>query len=575
MRWIAIMFAVLLAAAPFGCARDVHSAEPIDGVAWVVVIEAGEGGEFLRASPLLPYDGSARSFEQHDDAKTVWIAGYSAEEIAALGTPTPDALFKGQGCDPALPPPRWQQKVFGDDPTVADLPKLTGNWLRDHCPVLEATDIDVRCAVSRCFAYTRQTGCEVAVDLEACGLPTVRGRLHPGGDLCLEPDDRCVAENEDHPTLTCTAPKNCEIHLYPNPAAPDWSVVETKAVPTATERSPIGDDGIGLHPILGYSGWFADFAVLDDRVFVATHAGRYQESRSCVDPSQMEARSFTLDTLQPIATSTLPPCTSKLERDPHGDGVIAFYAGQAWRTGRFDKEGRLLASEPVPLPDARVWHPSASVVDLERDRIWVVFSTYDGANAYSLLSVDAISLTGRFLDVTETETALSIALAPDGTLVIPDNERTSVRFYDPETESTKGYARPSALLGSVRFGSIAFIDGANTFLVPVPSDEPAIYLFRSPGVIEHRRGFWATRDFGPLHAIAWPANRDYALIGAATPNDRPPRETVLALYDGRSDTFVPGVLNAGFGAPTHLRSSDRAVYVGFNWDSRLMRIEPR
>lgn len=576
MRRFALTFAV--AVASNACTPEVRSGEPEAGIAWAAVIEAGADGQFLRATPLFAYDGRAQSFAQHDDAKSAWIVGYSAEEIARLGTPTSDPLIAHQGCDPPLPPPRWRQRVLGgesgENDETAEPPALSAIWMRDRCPILETVDIDVRCVFARCFAFTQQVGCEVSIHLEACGFPNARGRVHPDGTLCVEPGDQCVAENGEHPILSCAMPKACEIHLWPGSGEPDWSVIETKLVPTATERAPMQEGDLGLHPILGYSGWFADFAVLEDRVFVATHAGRYQDGRACRDPAPMEVRSFTLDTLQPISTSTLPPCTSKLERDPHGDGVIALYEGQAWKIGRFDKEGRLLASSPVPLPDARLWFPSATLFDLQRDRLWVAFSTYEGANAYSLFSFDAMTLSGRFIDLTETETALGLALAPDGKVVIPDNVRASVRFFDPETERTEGYVRPSAIFGSIRFGGITFVEGGDTFLIPVPSDDPAMYLFRAPGMNDHRRGFWATRDFGPLHAITWPANRDYALIGAST-SASPPRTAVLALYDAKNDTFVPGVLEAGFGAPTHLRSGARAVYVGFNWDARLMRIEPR
>lgn len=567
--------AFLIALAASACDQELHSAEPEAGVAWTAVIEAGEDGRFLRATPLLPYDGRANSFAQHEDAKTVWIAGWTAEEIAVLGTPTGDALKEVVGCDPPLPAPHWQARVLGGEAKDAIMPALTGTWMRDRCPVLETADVDVRCVFTRCFAYTRQTGCDVAIDLESCSFPTVRGRIHPDGTLCLEPGAQCLASNEDHPVLNCSSPEACEIHIWPNPGVPDWEVIETKVVESATERVPFSGDG-GLYPIMAHSGWFADLVVLGDRVLVSTHAGRFQDGRLCDHPLPMEARSFALDTLAPIATSTLPPCTSKLERDPHGDGFIGFFRGAApsWNAGRFDKEGRLLASAPIAMPDDRVWDPFASIVDLERDRVWVTFSAFENGGAYALYYLQLSTWTVERVDVTEDESSLGIALSQNGTVVIA-HEKAAARFYDPESERTEGYARLAALLGSVRLGSIAFLDAANLFVMPVPNDDPSIYLFSGTGVIEHRRGFLATRDYGPYRASVWPANRDYALIGAGSNSDTPPRRSVLTLYDGRTDRFLPGVLEVGFGATTHMRTGERAVYVGFSWDARLMRIEPR
>lgn len=567
-----LLLACLLAAS---CAREVLTSEPIPGVAWTAVIESDESGEIVYASALVPYEGRAITFDKDPRATSIWSVGYPKEEIDAFGEPSADPLFAALGCDTALPKPLWSAHLLGATPEAEMPPSLSAPWLLKSCPPLEAIDLDVTCAPARCFAYTMQTGCAVQIDLDRCDLPSTTGRVRPDGTLCVDATERCKVTYDQHPSLECSGADLCTIEVLPASSIPNWQVDERRVVPGAVERVPVEVTAFGVHPIAMASGWFADVTVLEDRVVVASYEGRFQDNRSCSDPTPMLARMYSLNALNEIATSTLPPCATKLIADPNGDGFFALYGGTSWRVGRFARAGAQLESASIPLPVERKWDPFAVALIEHRSELWAVFSTWgEMGTAYALVVVDVASLGARVADVTEDATALDLVYG-SALLMIPEVDSTRVRFYDPDFGMTVGYGQPGGPLGTIRLARAAFLQETGRLMIASPYDDPTFYLFDRSGVQQKSRAFLATRNVRPMFVSAFSFAPELALVGGVTSDEGQPIHTQLALYDPHVDRFLAGVYDAGFGAPTQVRTNGHAFFIGMAWDGRLLRIVPR
>jgi hypothetical protein len=557
------------------CTREPYQAEPPRDVRWTAVVQADAEGRLVSTTPLLAYDGRALSFPKHEDAETIWILGFDAATIAALGTVREEPLSVAYECDAALPEPAWSAVVFQENETLPALPKLSAPWLRESCPLWQAVEIDVACAPLRCRAYVTQEGCTAKIDLAGCNYPEFSARIQPDGTLCIpESEKRCQVDEGGGPSLMCTTPASCAVGIFPNPGEPEWKVESVYVVPNSEARLPGSFLGRGLDTIHRYVGWFADFTVNGDKLFVATHNGEYQTERECVLDRPMYGAVLSLDSLQALGGAVLPACTSRIVADPSGAGFLGIYFQEGWKVGRFDETASLVATSTLPLPyPERHWSVIALIHVEVTGEIWGLMSSLGAVpeDSYVLFAIDPRTLGARAALVVDGNTGTDLATSPEGLLAVPESYLDAIRFYDAVGGTSAGFGLTNAAL-SIRLGHLTWIEGARNFLLAVPGEEPALYSIGEPSLGDRGRGFLASRDSRPLTTSTWPKGQDYALIG--TLSDDTLYQAQFAVYDARRNRFEPPVLVRGYGAPTQMKHYGNSVYVGLAWEGRILRITP-
>lgn len=553
-----------------GCSREIYQAEPPSEVQWTATIQAGADGRLVAASALEPYDGRARTVPKHEDAVTIWVVGFEAETIAALGEVRQEGLSEGTGCDATLPEPSWTAQVLSEGELSFPMPKLTAPWLRASCPTWSSVEIDVACAPLRCAAYVTQNSCSARIDLAGCMYPEITAQIHPDGSLCIpESERRCRVKQGT--SLECTVPAACSIELYPDPDLPNWTVESLTVVEGAAPQEPESVREHGLDTVHRYVGWFADFAINGDKLFVATHAGRFQASHECAMNQAMEARIFSADTLSPISSAPLPICTSRITPDPRGPGFMGIFFDAGWKVGRFDETAALVATATITLPSLEGnWTVRAAVQMPSSSEVWFLMNEAV-PDRYILVAVDPDSMSVRIPLVVEGNTATDAASSPDGLMALTESFGDAIRFFDTTNGHSAGFGITNAAL-SIRLGHLSWIPGAQEFLVAVPGEEPALYMIGAPSLGDRGRGFLASRDVRPMTTSTWPEGQDLALVGTLT--EAEPRQALFAVYDVKRDRIHPEIFVAGRGAPTQMKQIGDSVYVGLGWEGRILKITP-
>ncbi|MCK6548781.1 hypothetical protein L6R52_23255, partial [Myxococcota bacterium] len=221
--------------------------------------------------------------------------------------------------------------------------------------------VDLRCPATRCTPVTTRLGrCALELDLASCGLGTARATFDADGNACVElldPTVTCTPRDEVIPTFSagysCTAPQSCELDLYFPPAADEPPYFLHEKIVDGTNWLPESLTRYGnLYTGTLIGGWVHDLVVLGDRAIVAAAAGAAPNEICPPDGAAVPVRLLHVDAaLNVTATSTAPPCLQRMVNDPVGPGFLALYGeDRAWRLGRFDAGGRLVASASTDVP---------------------------------------------------------------------------------------------------------------------------------------------------------------------------------------------------------------------------------
>lgn len=553
--------------------------EPPPEVTRVAVMFFEPDGAFLDSTGLLerPHGAAFQSSLPLDAAEIseVRAAGFSDAALAVLDLPRREVLEAG-GLRPAgpadavLPAADWEG--FGA-PTfgvvrVAEVTSgvaLTAPWL-PPCPTLipagVSARVDSRCYDRRCSVEVRQSECVLEGDLAPCGLDFSRldvdGRGGGAGGRCH------LAEPAPDATLTVEC-ESCVGDLYVPPGPPRFDV-ELRAI---VEAPPTPGGGVRDPP----SGYLSGLAVLEDRVIVSGHGGRF-EGVACAGTEVSSIWVLELEGLRPMGTATAAPCLLALTRDPGRTAVLAGFGGAQFQLARLDERGHTVKSLALSAPAPATHQLSALAVTA--DGAWLVagFSSFDlpGRLPGKLALVDSRSLELRALVDTEP-TVLAITATRGPVVALSTDPDALILFFDAasRTVGSKVHTAPSRDANkTARY--LTYLPGDDLVVASSPGfDAPAIHLVdEEVGWIDLATSYEGV--LSPTAIYPWPVGHRRAVV--ATVGER--NLAGLVLFDGELVRFLPGVTEIGFGAATAVDGDGAGrVYFLLAWSGQLARVRPR
>lgn len=521
-----------------------------------------------------------------DDAATIALAGWSS---AALGRelvlPRNDILesaplARAVDCAPRLPEPASTRVLDGALPEGPG--PLHAEWLDGNCPnLLDRITAEATCIADRCLAGYEQRGCTLTIDLELCDFGKQQFLVDYRGGLCLqkaeEPCEGKVAPPPSLARLDCVNSAECAVDLYLRPQEPLFTVQVQEILPVpARYPSNFLSFGVrGNHPITGYIG---DLTVLDDRVIVSSHDGRYYDDRSCDSPEPNRIHIFRSDNLAPILTTTAPPCLRDLLPNPGNDGFFGMFgARQAPTAGYFDRQGRLLSSRALELPDMenRYYDPVQARRARSGTKIFVLFHWSNSANntfGTVLAEIDPTNFANRQLYDVPNARASGFDEDLNRNLSIPDDDDDKIIFISLDDGSAP-IRVDLPHFTSVSLGQIQFHPPAEMSLLMIPIDEPAIHLFDGEPRYRGRAVFYE-HVFAPVVAGPWPGEPSLMLAGGTNNEVMGQPRAALALFEPGRAHYLPGAEYVGFGVPSRIISTDRDAYLTLPWEAKLLRVTP-
>lgn len=553
------------------------------------VLTFDAAGKLTAATPMTRFrerDVLELARVPEDDAATIALAGWSS---AALGRelvlPRNDILESAPlslaaDCAPRLPEPASTLVLDGDLPEGPG--PLHAEWLDGNCPnLLDRIAAEATCIADRCLAGYEQRGCTLTIDLQLCDFGKQQFLVDYRGELCLqkaeEPCKGTVAVPPSLARLDCVNSADCSVDLYLRPEEPLFTVQVQEILPVpAKYPSNFLSFGVrGNHPITGYIG---DLVVLGDRVLVSSHDGRYYEERSCDSPEPNRLHIFRSDDLTPIFTATAPPCLRDLLPNPGNDGFFGMFGARQTPTcGYFDRDGRLLSSRVLELPDManRYYDPVQARRSRSGTKIFVLFHWSNSENntfGTVLAELDAVSFANRQLYDVLNARASSFDEDLNRNLSIPDDDDDKIIFVSLDDGSS-----PIRIdlphFTSVSLGQIQFHPPVELSLLMIPLEEPAIHIFDAEP--RHRgRAVFYEHVFAPLVAGPWPGEPALMLAGGTDNEVLGQPRAVLAVFDPRRAHYLPGSEYVGFGVPSRMVATDRDAYLTLPWEAKLLRVTP-
>jgi hypothetical protein len=591
------LLGLLAASAIAACHHNTYLSEVPEDVERVALLKEARTGEVLSVSALRRYSKNASralAFKLEGAYDVLRIVGFTAVQIATL-EPLPEdvesiPLSQARGCDPMLPAPSWAARLDSagaplEDATAA--PALTAPWLADRCPiVLDRIDIDARCVESRCQPAIDQRGCELSLNLSACQIGNYRGRIDYRGSFCGETAEAgCsfAAHPDDvFASIACTSPIACDIEIAKDAAPPPLRTSTITVIEAAVPRAPGVPPGDSLQSAYRLSGYFSDFAVLDDRIAVSTHDGRYLDDERCRSSDASRIALFDPGSLLQIGTSTAPPCLMRLLERPAGF-LGVFGSGAAWKLGRFSPSGRLGASAPIALDaaDGRTYFAEEVLFAAATEQAVILFSWEDagGRPGHTLVAIGEAGAPQAIVE-DGAAGANGLAISDDGKLafVVEVDSRVEqdfVRVIDVRSHAELDRI-PLPTLHSTSNQQVAFHGPSGAFLISSPFEDPAVFLLEGSGFRGGAgRRLPLNRDFGPYASALHPSDENLALVGAVSLDPGAPRTSAIAVYDPHAHLFLPGLLPAGFGPPTAMKRGLGRTWVALPWEAKLLRIESR
>lgn len=594
---------VALSFAVAGCSetreelRFLRMPELPDRITHVAAIAEDEARTILATTPLKRLDdGIALGFDglREDGPILIELIGYDDDALRAMGSPDPEVSSRSSlrlrsGCEPALPEPGYRLRFYSNGELASDdapARSLTTEWLSAVCPdVSQELAVDVRCQIFQCPLLTTQRDCTLVLDLVNCNEGRYEARVDWAGNLCgeassrsecsfLEPEDTAVARIE------CGMPELCRIDVHSRARAPRLVVDSIQVVPGAPIRAPDEINDLSLRAWGPLSGYIADLEATEERLIVATRDGGYQESWHCNVRGPGRLVFLDRTTLAETASSTTPPCLSRIIAAPGGGVYGVFGAASEVQVGLFDDRGRLVRSRLLELParEGRSYHVT-NALRLDRTGELAILFQWDATVPVSpddgslVAAVDLGTFATRVLWDGPDDVAFGFTQTDDGLLAVTSDELDHIAFVDTVRGGEVGGRVEVIHLWSVSVGAIMFLPDRRRFLTVSPYEEPVVWVLTDREVVGSASFF--EEEAGPVSLGAWPYDEDLVLIGAGYNAFGPVRDAWLALFDPDVPRFLPGAVRAGYGVVGKILSSGGEVFVTLPWEGSIARITPR
>jgi hypothetical protein len=568
-----------------------------DAVAWIGLVGFDSSGALVSSTGLLRRESGAPSYAVLEPTPDrVLLVGYDAPTLDRLfSSPDPDALFKGKlilasSGVAALPAPLWSAEWRLSSSRTASIvsspPRLTAPWL-PKCPrVLAGTStpvVDSSCAGLACARPASESDCRVSLDL--CSLGTLEGTVGATGAISFDKSTDlgdCSSEPPLHGSLlnaSCTSgTRRCRVTVYPPGFRPTIQVATKQVIAGVPFMSPDRDPTNLFPPPL--PGYIFGLVALQDRVIVGHHGGTFSGpvgDWSCTSTVPDHATFLDPETLAPIKTISLPPCSFYLLRDPVGRGFLTVSTQSGTSAiSRYDQNGAVWTTKP--LRDARLdptaWVSSA-YVGSSSDAIALSFVAAFAHGPAHIAMLDPTTLGIRALsDPIANGELRSLGPAGPGRLGVVDDGPDVLYLIDPSNAAITGsQLRIECTNGSgVVPTALAFPTGGPLVLASIDSNAPVLYTLPWPALNPCGQ---ATFFEFPAVPYAIHPSWDPSLLLVAVTRESADRGAAVALFDPVATAYVPGALTVGQGAVIGLDQDPKGrVFGALPWTGTVFRAAP-
>lgn len=420
---------------------------------------------------------------------------------------------------------------------------------------------DIRCATAHCQARMTRDDCRLTIASGACQLDVLTGELGGNGETCFRPSetfaqcDEVDALPEAVLSLSCSRDGRevCGFDVYAPVAAPRFAVDRVKVL------------DVEPNILLGFerppSGYTSDLVVLEDRIVVSTHDGRRQSWHCDTEP---EDRLVFLDreTLAIIGTATVPRCLNELARDPMGAGFIGAYGGHNARIGRFDRDGRLLASTAYAGPDPSE-RLSATGIALGGDPPSTAGVSLTSLNAVApfsasrIFGVDLATLTQIPPPDSPGNLTRELTRLDGSRWAAVDDIANSIVFVDIMSMiSSPGPSLLGEIIESATdIGQPFYHPASDRILISLTGNGGGIFIFDGRGRTQLARVTSYERLAENWAMATWPADPELVIVGLTDLDIA--RVSSIALFEPSRGRFLPGSATVGQGPIGRFRPDEQ------------------
>ena len=573
-------------------------------VTWYVVWLEAEDGRIVRSTAVTPR-GDADALvlplsPANGDGVRVRFVGYRDADLAAVLPEDPQALRDARvriagPADPPLPPPAFSASgaLTGNEAVLNSAPlgvELTVSWL-PRCPELfpdeTETLVDLSCTDQYCRPSVTQSGCLVDLMTGNCETESLTGTIDGRGHITFQPSTVLGAcQSSDRASLYATMSVDCgggsvgpcRLDFYQEVRAAAAVVVTTTVVDVEPHHP--------LEPSRPSDGYLGNLVVYGDRVAVIHYDGK-RSLKNCHTRDVAKVAIYDVDTVEQVATATVPPCLSQLVADPRGDGFLG-----AWRrpnpgVGRFDADGRLLRSVPLePDGNTRFHFPSDMLAVEELGVVAVsltVSLTTSGTSAEDVPSIVAIHDLDSLEAVSQSPGGLddvhALGYAGGSELIIAADGLDALLFLDL---STLNYGESIAfrdLRNNQRTGFSKIFTQGKDVVVTGHGKDSAVHVLqraRDGGELVTANVFELPAEaYDMVSSLEDPNTLFVSLSTRRELEGADTRKGYIARFDLGARRFIPGLILVGDGGIRAMRSDARGrIWASLTEVGVLARVVP-
>jgi hypothetical protein len=592
VRRAAILISASLSACSFSPSHTLVSEPLPDDVDYTALLFAAENGSIFASTGLV-----ARQLDDPlgvplpdaiDEASSVHLLGFRRPDLLQLGFEERHAseeLSLASPAEPVLPPPAWYgtSRISSGRGTLeraGEPPFVTAPWVAPCASLIpgESRLVDSECHGAYCALVAEQIGCALSIrtDDPLCLPAELEGRIDGGGRLVIEGCETSEPNAGASAAVECDGirPFRCRIELHGEAAEP---LLTLRSYPLIAPSAAPPDQ---THPAI-VGGYLFGLEVFDDRIVVASDAGRAAWVKECPSLEPGVFHFLDPETLEEIGSAPSPACVRDLMRVPGAEELYAVYGAEdARRLGRFSKDGTLLEDAAIP-ERAGADYPAAILVHQLSSRVSLAFDG-EGTSQYFAFRRQPLAwewsseVLEDFVNHQEREeNVLSILHRRHDELHLLDMTRPPADMRSPFYPSNVGTAlkfREICEDIQLRMEQMLFIPGEGWLMGSRGATTGAMARLSLDGtdcdVVRWFEGPAEIYDF-----MLVPGNPNLVLTAIRRTDDGTAH---LALMNRSEARFLTGSIEVGSGAIDHMRADSRGrIYFALPWSGHVARAEMR
>lgn len=454
------------------------------------------------------------------------------------------------------------------------------------CPIVldgdRAPNVDNNCAHTRCNAGAIESGCAFAISLDTCEDSELRGIVKDDGRIELGPDGKngvCTerpAATGAYFSVECERPdQTCRFDVYPRQLAP-FIDAEPVTILSVAFQVPPGNDRYALAaPFSTLRGYIGDVARMDDGTLaVATFDGRF-DGIDCTSTMPTRTFFYGLPQLTKVGEAVTPPCLVRMSSSPYSGGFVGVYGGDRPMLGQFSPDGSLIGAVAITSSVAGASRVVDLLVDPDREAVYVLWTSEEMSSGPTVVAVHALASL-RPIAVSEPRAAMGTALAMtrDGELAVSSRTYGELDIYDRRNAQWLGDIDLNITNRglSEQAGALALHSVSGVMVVATVGARPGMIIV-DPDRVPFNTSALDYEGNGTAGAIAvYRPSVESMLVGLT---DAPPLYRArVARFDPRAQRFLPGSVEIGRGAVSHLieMKNNIDMVAVLPWSAELVRL---